>query len=78
MRRSPVRPAGAAFPAALALALLAGCGASGTAQSAAGTPGTQSPMPSADRSRVRPAARRQRAFRYWWRSRTGRPAAPPR
>jgi hypothetical protein len=47
MRRSPVRPAGAAFPAALAVALLAGCGASGTAQSAAGTPGTQSPMPSA-------------------------------
>ena len=46
MRRSPLRPAGAALPAALALALLTGCGASGTAQSAAGTPGTQSPMPS--------------------------------
>jgi hypothetical protein len=46
MRRSPLRPAGAAFPAALALALLTGCGASGTAQSAAGTPGTQSAMPS--------------------------------
>ena len=46
MRRSPLRPAGAALPAALALALLTGCGASGTAQSAAGTPGTQFPMPS--------------------------------
>jgi hypothetical protein len=46
MRRSPLRPAGAAFPTALALALLTGCGASGTAQSAAGTPGPHSPPPS--------------------------------
>jgi hypothetical protein len=46
MRRSPLRPAGAAFPAALALALLTGCGASGSAQSSAGTSAAQSPMPS--------------------------------
>ena len=49
MRRPPMRPAGAAFPAALALplalALLAGCGASGTAQSAAGPSAAPSPVP---------------------------------
>jgi len=47
MRRPPMRPAGAAFPAALALALLTGCGASGTAQSAAGPSAAQSPVPAA-------------------------------
>jgi len=41
MRRSPLRPAGAALP--LALALVTGCGASGTAQSAAGTSGAPAP-----------------------------------
>lgn len=43
MRRSHLRPAGAAFP--LALALLTGCAASPAAQSAVGTPDAQTPLP---------------------------------
>ncbi|HVB44366.1 MAG TPA: hypothetical protein VNF47_16905 [Streptosporangiaceae bacterium] len=45
MRRSSLRPAGAAFPAALALAVLTGCGASGSAQSAPASSAVQSAGP---------------------------------
>ena len=52
MRRPPLRPAGAAFPAALALAVLTGCvltgcGAGGTAKRTASTAAAQSPVPAA-------------------------------
>ena len=52
MRRSPVGPARAAFPAVLALAALAGfaltgCAARGPAKAAATSPATQSPVPAA-------------------------------
>lgn len=47
MRRSSLRPAGAAFPVVFALAVLAGCGTSGAAPFVASSPGAQSPMPAA-------------------------------
>jgi hypothetical protein len=52
MRRPPLWPAGAAFPAVLALAVLAGCaltgcGAGRAAKPAAATSAAQSPMPAA-------------------------------
>ncbi len=52
MRRPPLRPAGAAFPAVLALAMLAGCaltgcGAGGPAKRTASTSAAQSPLPAA-------------------------------
>ena len=52
MRRSPLQPAGAAFPAILALAVLTGCaltgcGAGGSATPAAATSMAQSPVPAA-------------------------------
>jgi hypothetical protein len=52
MRRSPLWPAGAAFPAVLALAVLtgcvlAGCGAGGSAKPAAATSTALSPAPAA-------------------------------
>ena len=52
MRRPPSRPAGAAFPAVLALAVLTGCvltgcGAGGTAKQTASTSTAQSPVPAA-------------------------------
>ena len=52
MRRPPLRPAGAAFPAVLALAVLAGCaltgcGAGAAAKPAAATSTAQSPVPAA-------------------------------
>lgn len=52
MRPSPVRPAGVAVPAWLALAVLAGCaltgcGTTGSAKPAAATSSAQSPMPAA-------------------------------
>jgi hypothetical protein len=52
MRRPPLRPAGAAFPAVLALAMLAGCaltgcGAGGPAKRTASTSAVQSPLPAA-------------------------------
>lgn len=52
MRRSPLRPAGAAFPAFLALAVLTGCaltgcGAGGSAKPAAATSTPQPPVPAA-------------------------------
>jgi hypothetical protein len=52
MRRPPLRPAGAAFPAVLALAALAGCALTGcsagrAAKPAAATSAAQSPVPAA-------------------------------
>ncbi len=52
MRRPPLRPAGAALPAVLALAVLTGCaltgcGAGGPAKRAASTSIAQSPVPAA-------------------------------
>ncbi len=47
MRRCSPWPAGAAFPAALALALITGCSAQGTAQSPSASPSTASAMPAA-------------------------------
>ena len=52
MRRPPLRPAGAAFPAVLALAALAGCALTGcsagsAAKPAAATSAAQSPAPAA-------------------------------
>ncbi len=52
MHRPPLRPAGAAFPAVLALAVLTGCvltgcGAGGTAKRTASTSAAQSPVPAA-------------------------------
>jgi hypothetical protein len=52
MRRPPWRPAGAAFPAVLGVAVLTGCvltgcGAGGTAKRTASTSAAQSPVPAA-------------------------------
>jgi hypothetical protein len=52
MRRPPLRPAGAAYPAVLALAVLAGCalmgcGTGGPAKRTASTSAAQSPLPAA-------------------------------
>jgi hypothetical protein len=47
MRRCSPWPAGAAFPAALALTLITGCGAPGTAQSPASSTSAESAVPAA-------------------------------